>query len=147
MERIIQGLKNSTFQLWLILFVFLIMGITAYLILKHDPAQFGIPPDSVLQTVLLFSTLILTGGLLLFILLLFITTYFFGKKAYRRGKAQTTNRPFLTQKNKKGDSPVFVTVRKLKNYLRTRYNLFWRHKVRLLLITGDEAAIEQLVPG
>ncbi|MBW1255593.1 type VI secretion protein VasK, partial [Pantoea allii] len=35
----------------------------------------------------------------------------------------------------------------LKTYLRTRYNLFWRHKVRLLLITGDEAAIEQLVPG
>ncbi|WP_208923985.1 ImcF-related family protein, partial [Klebsiella michiganensis] len=28
-----------------------------------------------------------------------------------------------------------------------RYHLFWRHKVRLLLITGDEAAIEQLVPG
>ena len=35
----------------------------------------------------------------------------------------------------------------LKKYLRLRYRLFWRHKVRLLLITGDEAAIEQLVPG
>ncbi|WP_228744730.1 hypothetical protein, partial [Klebsiella pneumoniae] len=23
----------------------------------------------------------------------------------------------------------------------------WRRKVRLLLVTGDEAAIEQLVPG
>ena len=35
----------------------------------------------------------------------------------------------------------------LKKHLHRRYNLFWRHKVRLLLITGDEAAIEQLVPG
>ncbi|MGG6124862.1 type VI secretion protein VasK, partial [Pantoea allii] len=35
----------------------------------------------------------------------------------------------------------------LKKHLRRRYYLFWRHKVRLLLITGDEAAIEQLVPG
>ncbi|AWQ21591.1 type VI secretion protein VasK (plasmid) [Pantoea ananatis] len=35
----------------------------------------------------------------------------------------------------------------LKKYLQRRYNLFWRPKVRLLLITGDEAAIEQLVPG
>ena len=35
----------------------------------------------------------------------------------------------------------------LKKYLRSRYSLFWRQKVRLLLITGDEAAIEQLVPG
>ncbi|HEM6801058.1 TPA: type VI secretion protein VasK [Citrobacter koseri] len=35
----------------------------------------------------------------------------------------------------------------LKTHLRSRYTLFWRHKVRLLLITGDETAIEQLVPG
>jgi Uncharacterized protein conserved in bacteria, COG3523 len=35
----------------------------------------------------------------------------------------------------------------LKNHLRTRYRFFWCRKVRLLLITGDEAAIELLVPG
>ncbi len=35
----------------------------------------------------------------------------------------------------------------LKKYLHARYRLRWRRKVRLLLVTGDEAAIEQLVPG
>ncbi|MFP1767817.1 ImcF-related family protein [Lonsdalea quercina] len=35
----------------------------------------------------------------------------------------------------------------LSKHLRRRYSFFWRHKARLLLITGDEAAIEQLVPG
>lgn len=35
----------------------------------------------------------------------------------------------------------------LKNHLRIRYRFFWRRKARLLLVTGDEAAIEQLVPG
>lgn len=35
----------------------------------------------------------------------------------------------------------------LKNHLRIRYRFFWRSKVRLLLVAGDEAAIEQLVPG
>ncbi|MGK3144621.1 ImcF-related family protein [Pantoea sp. C2G6] len=35
----------------------------------------------------------------------------------------------------------------LKKHLRSRYNLFWRRKVRLFLITGDDAAIEQLIPG
>ncbi|QMD51174.1 ImcF-related family protein [Citrobacter sp. RHB35-C21] len=35
----------------------------------------------------------------------------------------------------------------LNKHLRRRYSFFWRHKVRLLLVTGDEAAIEQLVPG
>ncbi|WIM56761.1 ImcF-related family protein [Pantoea anthophila] len=32
-------------------------------------------------------------------------------------------------------------------HLRRRHSLLWWHKVRLLLVTGDEAAIEQLVPG
>lgn len=36
--------------------------------------------------------------------------------------------------------------RLVKTHLRSRYSLFWRYKVRLLLITGDDAAIEQLVP-
>jgi type VI secretion system protein ImpL len=35
----------------------------------------------------------------------------------------------------------------LKKHLCRRYNFFWRHKVCLLLVTGDEAAIEQLIPG
>ncbi len=35
----------------------------------------------------------------------------------------------------------------LKKYLQHRYSFFWHRKVRLLLVTGDEAAIEQLVPG
>lgn len=35
----------------------------------------------------------------------------------------------------------------LCQYLRRRYSLFWRYKVRLLLVTGDDDAIEQLVPG
>ncbi|MDH2066568.1 ImcF-related family protein [Pantoea sp. GD03673] len=40
-----------------------------------------------------------------------------------------------------------AAYRLLKTHLRSRYSLFWRYKVRLLLITGDDAAIEQLVPG
>ena len=35
----------------------------------------------------------------------------------------------------------------LKAHLRARYSLFWQRKTRLLLIVGDEAAIERLVPG
>lgn len=35
----------------------------------------------------------------------------------------------------------------LKKHLHARYRLRWRRKVRLLLVTGDEAEIEQLAPG
>ncbi len=36
---------------------------------------------------------------------------------------------------------------RIRDHLRTRIGIHWRRKVRLLLVTGDEAAIEQLVPG
>jgi len=36
---------------------------------------------------------------------------------------------------------------RIRAHLRSRIGLYWRNKTRLLLITGDEAAIEQLVPG
>lgn len=51
---------------------------------------------------------------------------------------------------KKDVTPVSAAVttrQQIRDHLRRRYHLFWYHKVRLLLITGDEAAIEQLVPG
>ncbi len=34
-----------------------------------------------------------------------------------------------------------------KAYLRLRYNLFWRRKVRLLLVVGEPAQIEAIAPG
>ena len=56
--------------------------------------------------------------------------------------------PLVSRKRK----PVKVigrgtTFRLLKAHLRSRYGLFWRPKVRLLLIIGDEEAIKQRVPG
>lgn len=44
-----------------------------------------------------------------------------------------------------GDSGQLLSS--LKNHLRIRYRFFWRNKVRLLLVTGDETAINQLLPN
>lgn len=43
--------------------------------------------------------------------------------------------------------PAVVMCDRIRAHLRSRISLYWRSKTRLLLITGDEAAIEQLVPG
>ncbi|WP_312995918.1 ImcF-related family protein [Leclercia sp.] len=60
------------------------------------------------------------------------------------------------QLNRKGESGTTTFCNKYKNsnreapvkaHLHRRYGFFWRSKIRLLLVTGDEAAIEQLVPG
>lgn len=44
-------------------------------------------------------------------------------------------------------SPDHSDFSALSKYLRRRYSSLWRRKVRLLLVTGDEATIEKLVPG
>ena len=148
MKRIIQGLKSTTFQLWFILFVFLFLGIAACLILKNDPSQFGISPDSVWQERFFFLAMVLTGGLLLFSIVFFISTYLFGKAAYRKVKALSAgNNAAVASSHQDKYSPVVASFRQVKRHLRRRYNLFWRSKVRLLLVTGDETAISQLVPG
>ncbi|HEN4996651.1 TPA: type VI secretion protein VasK [Klebsiella aerogenes] len=48
---------------------------------------------------------------------------------------------------KKNKGRRLTLARDIGTVLRKRYTFFWRRKIRLLLITGDEAAIEQLVPG
>ncbi len=55
------------------------------------------------------------------------------------GKSVTANVLNNYKKSSKKD-PV-------KAHLRRRYSFLWQNKIRLLLITGDEAAIEQLVPA
>lgn len=57
----------------------------------------------------------------------------------RGGKSGTTNFRNKYKKFNKEDP--------IKAHLHRRYGFFWRSKTRLLLIVGDEAAIEQLVPG
>ncbi|WP_312953979.1 ImcF-related family protein [Atlantibacter hermannii] len=87
-------------------------------------------------------------------ILAFALFLYFGAKAEGR---QSFNKK---RKNSQGDDVkelVKVTVSsvtpsvtlslQIRDHLRHRYTFFWHHKTRLLLITGDEAAIEQLVPG
>lgn len=56
----------------------------------------------------------------------------------------------ISQKNetkKKTRERRLTLARDIGTVLRKRYYFFWRRKVRLLLVTGDDEAIEQLVPG
>ncbi|WHP78934.1 type VI secretion protein VasK [Edwardsiella anguillarum] len=45
------------------------------------------------------------------------------------------------------ESPARVMSGAIRAHLRSRVGFYWRGKARLLLVTGDAAAIEQLVPG
>ncbi|SSL97018.1 type VI secretion protein VasK [Klebsiella variicola] len=60
---------------------------------------------------------------------------------------RTTAISQTNEAKKKTRERHLTLARDIGTVLRKRYHLFWRSKVRLLLVTGDESAIEQLVPG
>lgn len=147
MTRYFAIFKNTTFQLWLILLFFLVAGATMFWLLKFSPEILGVMDGSPRQGYLLFTCALFTGGLLLFILLFFIVTRLFGEKDYKAVKAAAAGKNMAIQSEKKKENATQTEISVIKAHLRRRYNLFWRHKARLLLVTGDEAAIEQLIPG
>ena len=148
MQQITKGMKNSNFQLWLILFILMCVGVALCFIIKNDPSQLGISQDSLWQERLFITALICTGGLLLFIILFFITARLFGAQSYRKIKNYPNgDNARVTDIAIKSESPHITGIRQLKKYLRSRYRLFWRYKVRLLLVVGNDAARAALIPG
>lgn len=147
MTRLFAIFKNTTFQLWLILLFLFVVGTTVFWLLEFSPETLGVMDGSVQQGYWLFTCALLTGGLVLFIILFFIVTRLFGEKNYKAVKAASTGKESTAQAEKKKDNTYRTECLTLRTYLHRRYHLLWHRKVRLLLITGDEAAIEQLVPG
>ncbi|SSH00381.1 ImcF-related family protein [Enterobacter cloacae] len=147
MTRLLAIFKNTTFQLWLILSFLFVVGTTVFWLLKLSPETLGVTDGSVQQGYWLFTCGLLTGGLVLFIILFFIVTRLFGEKNYKAIKAASTGKEAMAQAEKKKDNTYWNEYLSLRTSLRRRYTFFWHHKIRLLLIVGDEAAIERLVPG
>jgi len=145
--RLFAIFKNTTFQLWLILLFLLVVGTTVFWLLEFSPETLGVMGGSVQQGYWLFACALLTGGLVLFIILFFIVTRLFGEKDYKAVKAASVGKKSTAQSEKKKDNTFRAEFLTLRTYLHRRYHLLWKNKIRLLLITGDEAAIEQLVPG
>lgn len=70
-----------------------------------------------------------------------------GFMAFRLLIKDKVSPPVSRQRQPAPESQREAIYAPLKNHLFRRYKLFWYRKVRLLLVVGDEAAIEQLVPG
>lgn len=147
MTRFFAIFKNTTFQLWLILLFFLVVGATLFWLLKFSPDMLGVMDGSRQQGYLLFTCALFTSSLLLFILLFFIVTRLFGEKDYKTVKAAAAGKNAAVQSEEKKENVSQTEIAAIKTHLRHRYTFFWHRKVRLLLITGDDEAIEQLVPG
>jgi len=97
---------------------------------------------SVISPILLVCSL-LWVTLACVIALAFLAVHFWIISRVKRTTAITQQK----EDKKKNKERCLTLASDIGTVLRKRYHLFWRRNVRLLLITGDETAIEQLVPG
>ena len=72
-------------------------------------------------------------------------------RGIRSGAIHNSSRVLSRKRKRENDNapvhPAVVMCDRIRAHLRSRISFYWRSKTRLLLITGDEAAIEQLLPG
>lgn len=141
--------KHSGIQLWLLCVAILGLGGGICLLLILHPEWVNIRRDSVVWWVSLiagaFVTLVLFSG----ILILMFTSRSVGGHGYLKAKALAAGKGNATpaEKKKTAVSTDDEGFRKMLAHLRRRYNRFWRSKVRLLLVCGEDKHIAAIAPG
>ncbi|AYN27047.1 type VI secretion protein VasK [Buttiauxella sp. 3AFRM03] len=131
-----------------VVFFLILLGAMTFIVWKY-PDIAGLSAGTGQQTHWLIAGCCLTGSLMAGAVLLFIAVRHAGGKAFESVVASThgDDEKKKRRSEKVTQPPEAMMCDGIKRHLHKRYGLFWRRKVRLLLVTGDEAAIEQLVPG
>ncbi|HFZ8993331.1 TPA: ImcF-related family protein [Citrobacter freundii] len=131
-----------------VIFFLILLGTTTFIIWKH-PDVVGLSAGTEPQTEWLIASGCLTGSLLVGAVLLLMAVRHAGSKEFETIVESTGGDD--EKKKRRNESvtrlPGEIMCDGVKRHLHRRYGLFWRSKTRLLLVVGDEAAIEQLVPG
>jgi len=130
------------------LIFFLLLAVMTFMVWKH-PDIAGIEDGSQQQIYWLIAGGCISGCALIVSLVLLAAVRSAGKQEFN-ALVDNTNGDDEKKKRENDKAPVHPAVamcNKIRVHLRARIGLYWRRKTRLLLITGDEAAIEQLVPG
>jgi len=147
-KRIFLLMKKSEFWFWAITISILLGCLVMCGLVWLDPERVGLQSGSLERKNWLISLCLGTGLLALCLLVTFFNTNTAGKKSFDNDVLQALgdDDQAVSKEAKSVNAPQAELVA-IKTYLRRRYNFFWRRKVRLLLVSGDEKAINQLVPG
>lgn len=129
-------------------FFLALLAAMTFIVWKH-PDMAGLQPDSEQQTYWLIAGVCITGCALLASLLLLLAVRSAGKTEFDDLVDGTNGDDEKKKRETEKDAvhPAVGMCNSLRHHLHSRFGLFWRRKVRLLLVTGNEEAIEQLVPG
>lgn len=147
MTRFISWIKRPEVRLWLIMVMFLLAGGLICWLLWQQPEWLGVEPDSTLRDRLLVGAGVATVSLLLFVNLFFINTRLLGRRMFKQARELAGGKDTaLNEENPQEDKTYCEEIRVLKTRLRRRYGLFWRYKVRLLMVVGEPDEIAALAP-
>ncbi|PIF23917.1 ImcF-related family protein [Candidatus Pantoea floridensis] len=130
------------------LIFFLLLAVMTFMVWKH-PDIAGIEDGSQQQIYWLIASGCISGCALIVSVVLLAAVRSAGKQEFN-ALVDNTNGDDEKKKRENDKAPAHPAVamcNRIRGHLRARIGLYWRRKTRLLLITGDEAAIEQLVPG
>ncbi|MBZ6369751.1 MULTISPECIES: ImcF-related family protein [Enterobacter] len=127
--------------------LFLVFAVMMFIVWKH-PDMAGLEDGSQQQIYWLIGGGCTTGCISAMLVLLLLQALSGGKKEFDALIDKTKGDDEKKRESEKAPvSPAVLMSARIRAHLRSRIGLYWRGKARLLLITGDEAAIEQLVPG
>ncbi|ELJ5852765.1 type VI secretion protein VasK [Enterobacter kobei] len=130
------------------LIFFLLLAVMTFMVWKH-PDIAGIEDGSQQQIYWLIAGGCISCCALIVSVVLLAAVRNAGKQEFN-ALVDKTNGDDEKKKRENDKAPVHPAVtmcNKIRGHLRSRIGLYWSRKTRLLLITGDEAAIEFLVPG
>ncbi|MCE1263606.1 ImcF-related family protein [Enterobacter kobei] len=130
------------------LIFFLLLAVMTFMVWKH-PDIAGIEDGSQQQIYWLIAGGCISCCSLIVSVVLLAAVRNAGKQEFN-ALVDKTNGDDEKKKRENDKAPVHPAVamcNKIRGHLRSRIGLYWSRKTRLLLITGDEAAIELLVPG
>ena len=130
----------------IVLLFFLFLAVMTFMVWKH-PDIAGVQEGSQQQIYWLIAGGCISGCTLILSVVLLAAVRNAGKQEFNALVDDTRGDD---EKKKRGNDntpvhPAVVMCDRIRAHLRSRISFYWRSKTRLLLITGDEAAIEQLV--
>ena len=149
MRRFLSLFKKPEIVFWLLVLIVLVCGLAVVSIVYWLPERLQLIRETSAWYAWLSGSVAASIALAITGVFLFFGARAEGKRSFSKERQNAQGDDVKTPP-KKDVTPVSAAVttrQQIRDHLRRRYHLFWYHKVRLLLITGDEAAIEQLVPG
>lgn len=149
MKRTALLFKNKKFQLWLICIAVLLIGVVLFWILKTHPEWLHIPAGSVAQATWIAIDALTTGGVISGTLIVLFASRAAGEHQFRNAKMLAVGNDNAVQARSVNtqDNGNAFDCREMYRSLRRRHGPFWRYKVRLLLIIGEDAHIAAIAPG